>query len=189
IMQVLPQWLLLIAILAIIAATGSTANSIVLTLSSIVAKEYVRPVVAGRGASAKALDRTLTLTTRVMLPILVGGGLLVAFFGPESIIGIIVAITWPAVFLIFPSLLAGLYWRRATTAGAVSSMLVSEVLFLSLHMGWLPMPLAGWHPAMPSAVVGVEVLIVLRLLTTPPSKEHLDRHFALFEAPAAELSR
>src|SRR5699024_11829609 len=51
IMQVLPQWLLLIAILAIIAATGSTAYSMVLTLSSIVAKEYVRPVVAGRGRS------------------------------------------------------------------------------------------------------------------------------------------
>lgn len=189
IMQVLPQWLLLIAILAIIAATGSTANSIVLTLSSIVAKEYVRPVVAGRGASAKALDRTLTVTTRVMLPVLVGGGLLVAFFGPESIIGIIVEITWPAVFLIFPALAAGLYWRRATTAGAVWSMVVSEVLFVCLHLGWLPIPLAGWHPAMAAAVVGVTVLIIVSLLTKAPSKEHLDRHFALFEEPATKVSR
>src|SRR5699024_7776560 len=99
IMEVLPQWLLLLAILAIIAATGSTANSIVLTLSSLVATGHVRPVMERRGSTGAALDRSLTLSTRVMLPILVGGGLLVAFFGPQIIIGIIVAITWPAVFL------------------------------------------------------------------------------------------
>ncbi|GAA4431699.1 sodium:solute symporter [Georgenia halophila] len=184
IVEVLPQWLLLIAILAIVAATGSTANSIVLTLSSIVAKEHVRPVLARRGASEQALDRTVTVTTRVMLPVLVGGGLLVAFFGPESIIGIIVSITWPAVFLIFPSLLAGLYWRRATAPGAVASMIVSEAAFLSLDQGWLPIPLAGWHPAMPSAILGVAVLVVVSLLTRPPEKAHLDRHFDLFEEPS-----
>ncbi|MFC7405768.1 sodium:solute symporter family protein [Georgenia alba] len=191
IVEVLPQWLLLLAILAIVAATGSTANSIVLTLSSIVAKEYVRPVAARRGASERALDRTLTITTRAMLPVLVGGGLLVAFFGPESIIGIIVEITWPAVFLIFPALLAGLYWRRATSAGAVSSMVVSEALFLSLDRGWLPVNLAGWHPAMPAAILGVVVLVVVSLLTRPPSTAHLDRHFRLFEEPAttAEATR
>ncbi|WP_022917856.1 sodium:solute symporter family protein [Ruania albidiflava] len=189
IMEVLPQWLLLLAILAIIAATGSTANSIVLTLSSIVAKEHVRPVMERRGSTGAALDRSLTLTTRVMLPLLVGGGLLVAFFGPQSIIGIIVAITWPAVFLIFPTLLAGLYWRRATAAGAVVSMVVSEVLFISLDQGWLPVPLGGWHPAMLAAVVGVLLLVVVSLATRPPAREHVDRHFALFEEPATTGAR
>jgi len=190
IVDVLPQWLLLVAILAIVAATGSTANSIVLTLGSIVAKEHVRPVLARRGASEQALDRTLTITTRTMLPILVGGGLLVAFFGPESIIGIIVSITWPAVFLIFPALLAGLYWRRATAAGAVTSMIVAEAIFLELDRGWLPLPLAGWHPAMPAAIVGVVVLMVVSLLTRPPQQENLDRHFGLFESPTtAEAAR
>src|SRR5690606_969619 len=122
--------------------------------------------------------------------ILVGGGLLVAFFGPESIIGIIVSITWPAVFLILPALLAGLYWRRATAAGAVTSMIVAEAIFLGLDRGWLPLPLAGWHPAMPAAIVGVVVLLVVSLLTRPPQQENLDRHFGLFEPPTtAEAAR
>lgn len=185
IVDVLPQWLLLVAILAIIAATGSTANSMVLTLSSIVAKEHVRPVLARRGVTGAALDRTLTVTTRMMLPILVGGGLLVAFFGPESIISIIVDITWPAVFLIFPALLAGLYWRRATAAGAVLSMVVSEALFIVLYQGWLPVPLAGWHPAIPAAIVGVAVLVVVSVATRPPERAHLDRHFSLFKREPA----
>ncbi|WP_298328726.1 sodium:solute symporter family protein [Haloactinopolyspora sp.] len=176
IIDVLPQWLLLLAILAIIAATGSTANSIVLTLGSMVAKEYV-----GRRYNA---DRFLTMTTRIMLPFLVAGGLLVAFYGPSTIIGIIVEITWPAVFLIFPTLLAGLYWRRATAAAAVASMLISETLFICLHQGWISIDLSGWHPAIPAGLVGVLVLVVGSLMTQPPPKEHVDRHFAMFEEPA-----
>ncbi|UFU02816.1 sodium:solute symporter family protein [Ruania suaedae] len=190
IMEVLPQWLLLVAILAIIAATGSTANSIVLTLSSIVAKEYVNPIAARRRGTALSPERenkALTTTARILLPILVAGGLLVAFFGPSSIIGIIVSITWPAVFLIFPTLLAGLYWRRATAPAAVLSMLLSELIFLSLNQGWLPISLGGWHPAIPAAIVGVIVLIGGSLLTRPPSKEHVDRHFDLFETDPAKV--
>lgn len=183
--DVMPEWLLLVAILAIIAATGSTANSIVLTLSSIVANEYYRPLAARRSVN-RSYDRLVTVVTRVMLPILVAGGLLVAFYGPATIISIIVAITWPAVFLIFPTLFAGLYWRRATSAAAIASMLVSEVLFVSLHLGWLPIDLAGWHPAIPAGIVGVLVLVVGSLVTKPPPKEHLDRHFAMFE-PAEDV--
>lgn len=175
IMEVLPEWLLLIAILAIIAATGSTANSIVLTLSSVVAKEYV-----GRRAGGQS-EKAMTLTTRIMLPILVAGGLLVAFFGPSSIIGIIVSITWPAVFLVFPTVVAGLYWRRATAPAAVASMLISEVLFISLDQGWLPIPLGGWHPAIPAGIVGVLVLVIGSLLTRAPEAKHVQQHFAVFE--------
>lgn len=180
IVQALPQWLLVIAILAIVAATGSTANSIVLTLGSIVANEYYRPLVARRGGEASNQDRVVTVATRVMLPVLVGGGLLVAFYGPSTIIEIIVAITWPAVFLVFPTLFAGLYWRRATAPAAIASMVVSEVLFLALHMGWLPVDLGGWHPAIPAGIVGVLVLVLGSMVSKPPPVEHLDRHFAMF---------
>ncbi|UFU06258.1 sodium:solute symporter family protein [Ruania halotolerans] len=188
IMEVLPQWLLLVAILAIIAATGSTANSIVLTLSSIVAKEYVNPARRRRGkVNPEQENKALTTTARVLLPVLVAGGLLVAFFGPSSIIGIIVSITWPAVFLIFPTLLAGLYWRRATAPAAVTSMVVSELIFLSLNQGWLPISLGGWHPAIPAAIVGVILLVGGSYLTQPPSKEHIERHFELFETDPAKI--
>jgi Na+/proline symporter len=181
IIDALPQWLTLIAILAIIAATGSTANSIVLTMSSMVAKEYVAPVMNRRSGGDS--DRFLTMTTRIMLPILVAGGMLVAFYGPSTILSIILGITWPAVFLVFPTLIAGLYWRRATATAAVASMVISEVLFLCLYQGWISMDLGGWNPALPAGVVGTLVLVVGSLLTTPPPREHIDRHFAMFEDP------
>lgn len=180
IMQALPSWLLVIAILAIIAATGSTANSIVLTLGSMVANEYYRPL-SRHDSSGPVSERTVTQVTRLLLPVLVAGGLLVAFYGPTKIIDIIVAITWPAVFLVFPSLFAGLYWRRATAAAAVASMLVSEALFLSLYQGWIAVDLAGWHPAIPAGIIGAVVLVGVSLLTTPPPEEHLRRHFAMFD--------
>lgn len=183
IVEVLPQWLLLLAILAIIAATGSTANSIVLTLSSMVAKEYVAPAMGRGRASSVEQDRLMTTTTRVLLPFLVLGGLLVAFYGPSTIIGIIVQITWPAVFLIFPTVLAGLYWRRATAPAAVTSMLVAEALFLTLHQQWIPLDLAGWHPAIPAGIAGVILLVGISLVSRPPDDEHLDRHFSLFDEP------
>lgn len=179
IIDAFPSWLLVIAILAIIAATGSTANSIVLTLSSIVANEYLRGRFDSLGSGN--VDKKVTLVARVLLPVLVGGGLLIAFYGPEKIISIIVGITWPAVFLIFPVLMAGLYWRRATAVAAVASMVLSEVLFVSLTVGWIDVDLAGWHPAMPSAALAVVLLVGISLVTSPPSKAHLDEHFAMFE--------
>lgn len=184
IIEALPEWLTLIAILAIIAATGSTANSIVLTMSSMVAKEYVSPMMSRRSGGDS--DRFLTMTTRIMLPILVAGGLLVAFFGPATILSIILGITWPAVFLIFPTLMAGLYWRRATATAAVASMVISEVLFVCLYQGWISVDLGGWNPALPAGIVGVIVLVGGSLVTTPPPQDHLDRHFAMFEPEAAD---
>jgi len=186
IQDALPPWLLLIAILAIIAATGSTANSIVLTIGSMVANEYYRPL-ARRGHDspqhdgAPVSDRAVTAVTRLLLPVLVAGGLLVAFYGPTRIIEIIVAITWPAVFLVFPALFAGLYWRRATAPAAVASMVLSELLFLSLYQGWISVDLGGWHPAIPAGILAVVVLVGVSLRTKPPSAAHLDRHFAMFE--------
>ena len=180
IMDALPEWLLVLAIVAIIAATGSTANSIVLTLASIVANEYIRDWVSKRRGAVQT-DRLVTSVSRALLPALVGGGLLIAFFGPPTVVSIIVDITWPAVFLIFPTLIAGLYWRRATAAAAVASMVISEIVFISLTMGWLPINIYGWHPAIPSAILGIAILVLGSFATSPPSHDRVERHFKLFE--------
>lgn len=177
----LPPWLAALALIAMLAATATTANSLILTISSIVTNDYYRPLLGERYGMSQ---RTVTNIARLLIPVVMAGALLVTFFGPPTIIGILVDITWPAVFMIFPTVIAGLYWKRATPAGALASILVGEALLITLSRQWIEITLHGWHPAIPAVILGTIVLIAVSVLTRPLPARHLERHFGEFEAEA-----
>lgn len=74
--------------------------------------------------------------------------------------------------MLFPVLIAGLYWKRATRAGAVAGALVSSGLTLGWLSGLLPRAwTGGWLPVIPAVVIGSGVLIGVSLLTQPPKEQ------------------
>src|SRR5690625_2141161 len=176
--EFLPAGLLLLAVIGILAATATTANSTILTIGSMVANDYWQPLRARRGKTGEA---NLATITRLMLPAVVIASLAVTFWGPPQIVGLIVDITWPAALMVFPAVMGGLYWRRATVAGAMSSILVGIVLLLLLSSGALPIPLGGWAPGIPSVIVATVTFVVVSLLTKPVPAATVQRHFAPFE--------
>lgn len=74
-----------------------------------------------------------------------------------------------------PVILAAFYWRRASAAGAVSSIAAGTVLTI----GWdtlkthLPPALAERDPIVPALLVSVCALVIMSLLTKAPDKAHL----------------
>lgn len=179
----LPQWLALLALIAILAATTTTGNSLILTISSIVANEYYAPLAARRlGVKAKVDDRSRTNVTRGLLPVVVGAALALTFFGPPSIIWLIVDITLPALFMTVPTILAGLYWKRVTAVGAMASMVSGVVLLIAVWSGWIPVNLGAWHPGVVIGAIAALVLALVSLATSPVPSRHIERHFGLFDS-------
>ncbi len=74
-----------------------------------------------------------------------------------------------------PVILAAFYWRRATAAGAVSSIAAGTLLTVSWDVlaPHLPLWLGQRDPILPALVVSVCALVVVSLLTRPPDAAHL----------------
>ena len=74
-----------------------------------------------------------------------------------------------------PVILAAFFWRRATAAGAVTSIAAGTLLtvFWDVLKGQLPGWLAERDPILPALIVSVTALVVVSLLTPKPDLAHL----------------
>lgn len=85
---------------------------------------------------------------------------------------------------LFPLVVAALYWRRATKAGAMACVLVTAIvwfyLFRESGYGKNYLLLTAWKVLPATFVFGASVvsLVVVSLLTRAPSRETIDRFFA-----------
>jgi len=81
-----------------------------------------------------------------------------------------------------PLVLAALYWKRTTTAGAFASIAVTAVLWFGFFQqsGWgadKGYTVLEMKAVMPLTLASAAVLIIVSLLTTPPAKETLRKFF------------
>lgn len=165
-LQTLPSGVAAVVITAALAALMSTADSQLLTASSLVTRDLV-----------------VTLFRRQLSPhqeeqlgrwVVLGIGLasFVIALNPPGLIVEIATWSFQGNAMLFPILIAGLYWKRATRAGAVAGALVSSGLTLGWLSGLLPRAwTGGWLPVIPAVVIGSGVLIGVSLLTQPPKEQ------------------
>jgi SSS family solute:Na+ symporter len=165
-LQTLPGGVAAVVITAALAALMSTADSQLLTASSLVTRDLV-----------------VTLFRRQLSPhqeellgrwVVLGIGLasFVIALNPPGLIVEIATWSFQGNAMLFPILIAGLYWKRATRAGAVAGALVSSGLTLGWLAGLLPKAwTGGWLPVIPAVVIGSGVLIGVSLLTQPPKEQ------------------
>lgn len=70
----------------------------------------------------------------------------------------------------------GMYWKRATRAGAISSVIVGEIAYVAMKLWWPDMAF-GFDPLIVCWVFTMLVMIVVSLMTAPVSATTLHRHF------------
>ncbi|MHC5028359.1 MAG: sodium:solute symporter family protein [Planctomycetota bacterium] len=87
---------------------------------------------------------------------------------------------------LFPLVFAAIYWRRATKAGAIASVLVMVAVWFTFFYQDIIAPAEGAHGEflvlgmMPVAVIfaaSAVTLVVVSLVTKPPAADHVDRFF------------
>lgn len=161
------NWLAALASAGLIAAIMSTMDSQLLTLGSIVERDLLgrggAPPGASAGAETRRRPRAPTLLpARVALAILAVAGYLLALRPPATILAIATE-TFAGLAVLFPAVIATLYWPRATASGSILSIALGEALVVLYHFKLVPT--FGLLPAIPAVAVAAAALLVAGLVT------------------------
>lgn len=158
--EILPGAIAAVVITATIAALMSTADSQLLTTSSLFTRDvYARYINPDITPTREGVVGRISVAVIAIISFVIA-------VNPPGVIAEIATWSFQGSAMLFPTLVAGLYWRRCTRAGAVAGTLVSMGLTIGFLSGLLPGAWAlGWIPVIPSVVVGTGVLVVVSLLT------------------------
>ena len=151
-----PPALEALVLTAALAALMSTLDSQLLTLSSMCTRDLVEPFL-GR--------KTSPWTGKLFVAVLALIGLGIAWHPPNTFLAIATE-AFTGLAVLFPTVLAGLYWRRATAKGAIASIIVGEGLVAAYHFNKLLSSL-GTLPVVPVVAAVSLILVAASLLTKP----------------------
>lgn len=190
---IIPPWLVIIILLVVLAASMSTLASLVLVSSAAVSVDLLGLRIRGEQADARGV-----LVMRLLCGLFIGLSVVLAVAKVTFIVNLMV-ISWGALAGVFLApYLYGLYWKRATLAGAVAAM-IAGLLVVALPIFWrFPDPKiigdlipVARSPLIPltgacAMLVPLVVLPLVSWFTRPPAPEVVD--YAFSEEAAAEGS-
>lgn len=163
--EYVPTILALIAMIGITAAAISTIDSIMLTLSSLVVRDIFKNM-DDELASGKSLKQLRTAKIAILLIALLG------FFFAIQELNLIAALSVAAsvgLLVIVPSIFGAFFWKKATAAGSLASIILGSATALYLQFsGWRPL---GHAAGVWTLLVSTAVFILLSLLTQAPEKK------------------
>ena len=151
----------------ILACTMSTSDSQLLAASSSVSQDLLKNCF-GLKLSEKASMRTARITV-VLISVV---GVIIAW-NPNSSVFDIVSFSWAGFGACFgPLMLFALFWKRTNRNGALAGMIVGGVMVFVWH--YLIAPIGGiWgiYELLPAFILSSITIVVVSLLTAPPSKD------------------
>lgn len=157
-----------------LASVMSTADSQLLQASSSVSQDLLQKTFG------------LKLSERVSMLIARGTVLVIAILGiilarnPDSSVFGIVSFAWAGFGAAFgPVMVCALFWKRATTAGAVSGMVAGGVMVFVWKYLIKPMGgVFGIYELLPAFIVAMIAIVAVSLLTPKP-EQSIEEEFAL----------
>ncbi len=151
----------------ILAATISSSDSYLLIAASAFAKNIYQGV-----AKKKATDKQVMLVTRITLLVIALIAIVIAL-DENSVIFNVVSFAWAGLGATFgPLMLFSLFWKRTNRAGAIAGMISGGgmVFLWKLVISKLG-GVFGIYELLPAFIFSSLCIVVVSLLTAPPSKE------------------
>ncbi len=143
-------------IVGALAALMSTADSQLLSLSTILTCDILGKKVR--------YSRVMTLALTVFSILFVVFG----YSQKAGIMGTLVSTTFSGLVVLFPTVVATLYWKKATKWGCMASIIGGEsIVFFHNSM---PFPTFGFLPSMVALAVSFALLFILSMLTFEDKK-------------------
>lgn len=165
--RMLPPILAGFVMAGILAATISSSDSYLLIAASAVAKNVYQGVI-----KKKATDKQVMLVTRITLLVIALIAVVIAL-DEDSVIFKIVSFAWAGFGATFgPLMLFSLFWKRINRAGAIAGMVsgAGMVFLWKLLISKLGGVFAIYE-LLPAFIFSSICIVVVSLLTAPPSKE------------------
>jgi len=165
--SLLPPLLAGFVMAGILAATISSSDSYLLIAASALAKNVYQGI-----CRKNATDKQVMNASRITLLVISLVAIIIAL-DEASIIFTIVSFAWAGFGAVFgPLMLFSLFWKRTNRAGAIAGMLsggimvfVWKLLIRSLGGAW------NIYELLPAFIVSCIFIVVVSLITAPPSKE------------------
>lgn len=150
---------------AVVAAGMSTFAAVLIIVSSAIVRDFWQ-----KGLNKKTDEKKLLRAGRVVSVIAGVISLLIAI-KPPGLILVLTAFAWSIIAsaTLWP-ILFGIYWRRTTRWGVTISMFVGSIVALIWMVIGKPF---GIHGFIPGISIGLILIIIVSLLTKPPSKEYI----------------
>lgn len=152
---------------AVLAAIMSTISSQLLVVSSALVEDLYKGLV-----NKTASTKTLVLMSRIAVVLVAVVAALLSLDPDSTILGL-VAFAWAGFGAAFgPVIIAALYWKRLTSAGAIAGMIVGAVTVgiwgnVPAHTGFI-------YEIVPGFILGGLALIIVSLITPAPSQEVIE---------------
>lgn len=156
----------------ILACTMSTSDSQLLAASSSVSQNLLHDVLGiNLSQTASMLAARLTVVIIAVIGVVIARD-------PDSSIFTIVSFAWAGFGASFgPVMIFSLFWKRSNRNGAVAGMIVGGAMVFIWK--YLVKPLGGiWgiYELLPAFICACIAIVVVSLLTAPPSKEIVEEY-------------
>jgi SSS family solute:Na+ symporter len=166
-----PVWLAGLLGAGIMAAVMAS-DSQILALSTM----FTEDVFTYYGGTARFGEAVQVQTGRAFVVILTIAAYLIALQAPQNIFDLAVQYAFSGYAALSSLLVAALFWKRSTKWGALAVTL--WVIFAVIFNAQVPDALAwfGFLPVVPMTVVSCVLMVLVSLLTRPPSAATLRRY-------------
>ena len=183
-LPIIPKMVALVVMVGILSAAISTIDSILLSLTALCARDIVKA-----GLRPDLAENAELRMGKIIIPVLAAVFFVFAVWvggkgGLAFMIAPLAAAAAAGLLMVVPALVGAFFWRRATAAGALGSMLIGAAVVLILQLSGVK-PLGMW-PGVWGFGVCLGLYIGISLFTTPPAdkaeafigylEENLSRH-------------
>jgi len=168
-LPIIPMGLAIIVMIGITAAAISTIDSILLTLSSVWARDIHKGLINPKVSEAGELR-----VGQWVIPIMAIIAFVFAWWaaGKTGLAFMIAPLSSAAsagLLMAVPTIFGAFFWKRATASGAMVSCIVGAIVVLLFQLtGWKPL---GWWPGTWGFIVCVILFIGVSLATKPPREK------------------
>src|ERR687894_482854 len=174
-------------LMGVLGASMSTANGGLLAISSVISRNIIQRDILRRILKRPGMeDKKLLTTTRLFTIPMMAAAFILGYLLPQP--GIYLILAFDIVFAgAWAPLTLGLFWRKANTPAAITSLIVGSALRLLMFFV-IPVDLAGLDTMIPPPIAFA--LFVLVALATQKKYPGEQRHGVLdYEAPEEDVVR
>jgi SSS family solute:Na+ symporter len=161
----------------VLAAIMSSLDSQFLCLGTM----FTNDIVVHRAGSGKYSDKQIILIARIFIVVIVALTYALAMMAKDANVFDLAVWCFSGFSALFPVVFAALYWKRATKEGAVASILAALVSWLYFfHLSGYGGEMVVGPGIIPAAVcfgIAAVAMVIVSLITTPPSKQTLEKFF------------
>jgi SSS family solute:Na+ symporter len=168
-----PFWFSALIISGAMAAMMSSSDSMLLSASSYLVHDIYRRVLNVQASNEKE-DRVGRLVVALFAIL----AYLASLLQPGSLVGIGL-VAFGGFAQLTPLLFVSLYWKRTTTTGMITALLVSESFYIgSKFIPEIPANYWGWDSSIVGIIMATVLVLLVSSLTSHSQKEKVQVFFA-----------